>query len=133
MGQFLHTHGYPLVRLRSPRRTERIHRLVAKAFVPNPENKPFVNHINCNPADNDATNLEWCTQQENLAHSTKLGRMRRNYWRGRRSPVARLPDSTAMAIRSAYAAREGSQEALAKRFGTSKRTVGRIINGESYV
>lgn len=47
----------------------RIHRIVAAAFIPNPKNKPFVNHINGNPFDNRKLNLEWTTQKENIYHS----------------------------------------------------------------
>lgn len=45
--------------------TEKVHRLVAKTFIPNPDNLPCVNHKDCNPANNHVDNLEWCTYSYN--------------------------------------------------------------------
>ena len=64
--------GYPRATIKGIG-TERTHRLVAKAFIPNPENKPVVNHINCIKHDNRVENLEWVTYAENTRHAIDTG------------------------------------------------------------
>ena len=51
-----------------------VHRLVAEAFIDNPEQKPFINHIDSNGLNNHISNLEWCTASENMKHSADKGR-----------------------------------------------------------
>lgn len=56
---------------------EYVHVLVAKAFIPNPDNLPEINHLNTNKSDNRVPNLERCTHKQNMEHAAKLGRMKR--------------------------------------------------------
>lgn len=52
-----------------------LHRIIATAFIDNPEGKPCVNHIDENKLNNDLSNLEWCTVRENNVHGTKIKRI----------------------------------------------------------
>lgn len=68
--------GYEKVSLTTKshkRKTERIHRLVALTFIPNPLNLPEVNHINCIRDDNRPENLEWVSHEENIKYTVKMG------------------------------------------------------------
>lgn len=64
--------------------TWRVHRLVAMAFIPNPDSKPQVNHIDGNPSNNCVNNLEWCTAKENQWHRRNILGKTSN---GRETPV----------------------------------------------
>jgi hypothetical protein len=63
--------GYQYVRL--GKKQYLAHRLVATAFIPNPDNLPDVNHIDGNKANNNVTNLEWCTRKHNMRHAYNTG------------------------------------------------------------
>lgn len=71
----LNSSGYPqtVIVVNGKRKTIAIHRLVAEAFIPNPENKTDVNHINGNKLCNWVGNLEWLTRQENIYHAIRTG------------------------------------------------------------
>ena len=75
MKQVLNHKGYPCVYLSKNGKDKymSVHRLVAMAFIPNPNNLPQVNHKNGNKIDNRVGNLEWCTNSENQLHAWNLG------------------------------------------------------------
>ena len=80
-------HGYALVSLcrDGSQYTKRVHRLVAEAFIPNPDNKRCVNHIDLDKRFNASVNLEWATHKENTQHGLANGAMigsRKDYRRG---------------------------------------------------
>jgi hypothetical protein len=66
-----HHSGYIYVRVNIKKYA--LHRLIAQTFIPNLENKPFVNHIDGNKTNNSVSNLEWCTCSENNLHNHKTG------------------------------------------------------------
>lgn len=70
-----HNTGYCVVRLSKDKqaKTIRLHRLIAENLIPNPLNKPYVNHIDGDKRNNHPSNLEWCTAKENSSHAIKTG------------------------------------------------------------
>lgn len=84
-----HTDGYRQVQLfkHGNSRMVCVHRLVAEAFIPNPNGLPQVNHIDYDRANNRVSNLEWCDQSYNMKHSwLNKNRKQRTSWRRKNRP-----------------------------------------------
>ena len=58
-----------------------VHRLVAISFIPNPDNLPYVNHIDENPSNPNVNNLEWCTEQYNVCYGNGVAKTAKSKWR----------------------------------------------------
>ena len=69
--QYKDHNGY--LRIKIINKTKKVHRLIAKTFIPNKENKSCVNHKDGNKSNNKISNLEWCTRSENSIHAYSTG------------------------------------------------------------
>jgi len=121
-------HGYPYVTLCWPgmvRKAVTVHRLVAQAFIPNETNLPFVNHRNFIRDDNHVSNLEWCTQRENVVHAHANGRFPKVDRRGERNNNSKLVADQVLAIRALHE-RNTPMLTLAVMFEVSKAQIWEI-------
>lgn len=113
-------------------KTQKIHKLVAEAFIPNPFLFPQVNHIDGNKLNNCVNNLEWCDAHHNVRHAYATGLMKSK--NGESNGSHKLTQDAVDFIRSVYepkTTRLGAQ-ALAKAFGVDRHTVERVVKGESW-
>lgn len=120
------TNGYRVFKLKKDKKNVHLlaHRAVALTFIPNPNNFPCINHIDCNRLNNKLENLEWCTYKQNSQHMVRLGRNKR----GNEHPNAKLRMKSAQKIRNLYKNGGTSYKRLSREFGVSKKTIMNVIH-----
>ena len=106
------------------------HRIVALAFIPNPEKRPQINHINAVKTDNRVENLEWCTPMENIHHSMEMGLQKKRS--GEEIHFAILTEKEVIEIRSKYKPRKYTFKRLGIEYGVSYQTIQCIIHKRSW-
>lgn len=107
--------------------TLRVHRLVAKAFIPNPDNKPVVNHKDGDKMNCAASNLEWMTYSENTLHSFKNGLQKKIF--GDKNYITKIKDQDVLKIRELINQGETNKE-IAKIYAVNPSQISRIKNGK---
>ena len=115
--------GYLVVTVRKDNKpfVARVHRLVAKTFIPNPNELPIVRHLDDSKQNNHASNLAWGTVQDNASDAIRNGLT----LKGEANPANKLTEGEVLYIRSVYPSY--TQQWLADYFGVSKGHINNII------
>lgn len=108
-----------------------VHRLVALAFIPNPNNKPCINHINLQTNDNNVVNLEWVTNRENTDHSVNMGSFI-GLNRGEKQGGSKLKDKEVIQIKKYLNEGFLKSRETAQLFNASEQTICNIKKGRSW-
>lgn len=115
--------GYPSVNLTRPghgRKSVRVHRLVAEAFLSRPDGATEVNHIDATRDNNHASNLEWVNASENRQHAYDFGAL---CAKGERNGYSKLTETGVREIRAVWPLSRPRQMVLAAKLGVSAATV----------
>ena len=106
-----------------------VHRLVALSFIPNPEKKSQVNHINGIKTDNRVVNLEWATQSENMKHAFKIGLQE---LKGEKHPMHKVTEKIVREIRAKFIPKVCTVNMLAEEYKLSMYCVRDIVYNQRW-
>lgn len=107
-----------------------VHRLVAEAFISNPENKSQVNHKDFDTKNNNVNNLEWNTELENITHAVKGNRL--NDRNGELNSNNKLTKNQVKEIRSKYNNSTQKLDEIGQKYNVTGRTIGLILRNETW-
>jgi len=110
-------------------KTKTVHRLVAEAFIENPNNFPVINHKDLNQLNNNIDNLEWCTQSHNIIHAVNNGRIIKNSFEYKNS---QLNKKQVLEIRELIKAPNHKVKDIAKLYNVSVEIISKLKNGRTY-
>lgn len=130
MKQEITKFGYKRIEIK--RKHFLVHRLVALAFIPNPKNKPVVNHKNRDVGDNRVENLEWCTIKENVNYAPTKQLRDENIKRGQECNFHKLTEEQVVAIIDMINGCVFSNSDIATLFNVSAKTIRNIKNKKTW-
>lgn len=110
-------------------KTKKVHRLVAKAFIENPNNYPQVNHKDGNKTNNTVPNLEWCTPAMNVRHAFDNNLRKVGY--GESAPRSKLKLKDVIMIKT-LSAQINNKAELGRKLGVTKYAIYSILKGETW-
>lgn len=130
--QRVNANGYYVVsmydRVTKKTKTKKIHRLVAEIYLPRVEGKPNINHIDGSRLNNDLSNLEWCTQKENIQHAFRTGLVNNT---GANNGMSLLSDEKVLEIKKLL--KQGVyQRVIGEKFGVSRGAILKINLGKAW-
>lgn len=128
--EFVGKDGY--LRTQFDGKTKTVHRVIANAFIPKVDGKVFVNHIDGNKANNNVSNLEWCTSKENIRHAYKNGLM--TPLAGTKNGRCKLTYEEVRFIVENYKPRDKKYgaKALGEKFGVAHQTITAVAYGQNW-
>lgn len=125
--------GYKCVKLykNGTPKQYKVHRLVAKTFIPNPENKYTVNHKNGVKSDNNVNNLEWMSLASNIKHAYRNGLCKNSTRRGSDSHYAKLEEADVLEIKELLKT-SLTQKEISKIYGVTHQSISLINLGKTW-